>query len=245
MSQRDGAPARQGLLTGRGKARLRKAVSGSMGGLAGWIARFICKTLRVETADERHYFDTPGGKILCLWHGRPLPLTARMMGIDLTVLISLSRDGELINEVLSSMGYDALRGSTGPSGARALASAIKILRAGRTLAVTPDGPRGPSGVVQPGALAMARKSGAAIIPTGSSAQRRIVLKSWDRFMLPLPFSRALVLFGEPIRVPANADDEAVEALRLRLQAEMRRLQDEADRRLGVPTFGEIAAERPV
>ena len=205
--------------------------------------RATCATLRVETVDEGNYFDTPGGKIFCLWHGRPLGPTARMRGEDLTVLISLSRDGELINSILRSMGFPALRGSTGPSGARVLAACIKLLRGGRALAVTPDGPRGPSGVAQPGVVAMARKSGCALVPTGSSARPRILLKSWDQFVVPLPFARALTLFGEPIYVPPDADEAAVEAFRQRLQGEMRRLQDEADRRLGAPTFKEIAARK--
>lgn len=216
-----------------------------MTGVGAWLVRFLCATSRVECVDEERFFGIEGGKILCLWHGRPIPLTARMRGVDLTVLISLSRDGELINAILSSMGYSAARGSSGPSGARALAACIKVLRSGRIVVVTPDGPRGPSGVLQAGVMTMARKSGRPIVPTGSSSRPRLVMRSWDRFMIPLPFARSVVLFGEPLFVPADADDEAVEALRLKLEMEMRRLQDEADRRLGVPTFAEIEAKRPL
>lgn len=216
-----------------------------MPGVAAWVVRLICATLRIRCVGEERFTGIEGGKILCLWHGRTIPPTARYRGVDITILISLSRDGEMISKILASLGYPALRGSTGPSGARVLASCIKLLRNGRTLAVTPDGPRGPSGVAQGGVMTMARKSGCALVPMGCSARPRVVMRSWDRYLIPLPFARALMMFGEPIYVPENADDATVEALRQRLETEMRRLQDESDRRLGMPTFAEIAAKKPL
>ena len=243
MSQRDGAPDRSILPPDPLKSRFRKSLSSSFAGLGAWLVRLICKTSRVDCVDEERFFGIEGGKILCLWHGRPIAPTARMIGVELSVLISLSRDGELINAILSSLGFGAVRGSSGPSGARALASCIKLLRNGEIVVVTPDGPRGPSGVAQPGVMTMARKSGRPIVPIGCSSRPRIVLKSWDRFMVPLPFSRSVILFGEPVYVPEDADEATLEALRGGLQAEMRRLQDDADRRLRVPTFAEIVARK--
>ncbi|RYG26423.1 DUF374 domain-containing protein [bacterium] len=236
VSQVDGARPR----SGRPRNRLRKFLSGSFVGVAAWIVRFVCATLRVRTENEERFFGTEGGKILCTWHGRPIPPAARLRNTGLTVLISLSRDGDFINTILGSMGYDAIRGSSGPSGARAAAACLKLLRAGKALVVTPDGPRGPSGILQPGVITMAQKSGCALIPIGSSSRPRFVMKSWDRMEMPLPFARALILFGEPVYVPKEADAEALEEYRLRLQSEMRGLQDEADRRLRQPTFGQIA-----
>ena len=244
VAQRDRAPARPGVRSKRRKTRFRKRLSESAAGLATSLVRLICATVRIRCVDEDRFLRIDGGKILCMWHSRTIPPAARYRGKDITILISLSRDGELISKILAALGYPALRGSTGPSGARVLASCIKLLRSGRTLAVTPDGPRGPSGVLQGGVMTMARKSGCALVPVGSSARQRIVMGSWDQFMLPLPFAKAIMVFGEPMRVPENADDAALEALRVRFEAEMRRLQDEADRRLRVATFGEIATKRP-
>ena len=224
-------------MTVRGKGRFRRFLAESSGGFAGWLVRAICATQRVEGIDEERFFGLEGGKILCLWHGRPFPLMTRVRGVPLTVLISLSRDGELINDILTSMGYSAARGSSGASGARALAACIKLLRNGGVVGVTPDGPRGPSGVLQPGVITMAKKSGRPIVPTGASSRPRITTRSWDRFTVPLPFAKSLLLFGEPIYVPEGADEAEVQA---RVQTEMRRLQDEADRRLGVPTWAELA-----
>lgn len=185
--------------------------------------------------------DTPGGRILCLWHGRTIPPMARYRKRGYSILTSLSRDGEIISNILNAVGYDVLRGSTGPSGARVLAACIKFLRNGGTLAVTPDGPRGPSGRLQGGVITMARKSGCPLFPLGSSARTRVEMRSWDRFAFPFPFSRALVIWGDPIYVPADASEEEAEGYRLQLEREMRRLQDEADRRLGMPTFAESAS----
>ena len=239
MPKRPGAPSRPALLSDRGKGRVRRFLAESLDGLAALLVRAICATQRVECVDEERFFGQEGGKILCLWHGRPFPLMTRVQGVSLTVLISLSRDGELINSILATMGFRAARGSSGPSGARALAACIKLLRAGEIVVVTPDGPRGPSGVLQAGVVTMAKKSGRPIIPTGSSSRPRITTRSWDRFTVPLPFARSVVLFGRPIYVEEGANE--AEAL-VRVQAEMRRLQDEADRRLKTPTWAEMAAK---
>lgn len=221
-------------------------MSGSLTGVATRLIQFICATLRIEVDNEAQMLETPGGRILCLWHSRTIPPMARYRKRGFSILTSLSRDGEMISNILNAVGYDVLRGSTGPSGARALAACIKFLRNGGTIAVMPDGPRGPSGRLQPGVIAMARKSGCPLFPLGSSARPpRFVMRSWDRFMIPFPFARALVIWGDPIYVPKDADDDQLESYRLQLETEMRRLQDEADRRLGMPTFKEIAARNPL
>ena len=236
-------PAKSRPKRGRRRTRLRKRLSESLAGAALLLVRVVCATLRIRCYGEERFLDIEGGRILCMWHGRTIPPAARYRGEDITILISLSRDGELIAKILDSLGYPALRGSSGPSGARVLASCIKLLRSGRTLAVTPDGPRGPSGVLRGGVMAMARKSGAALVPVGSSARPRIAMtKSWDRFLMPFPFARAVMVFGEPMRVPPDADEATMAALTERFQKEMRRLQDEADRKLRVPTHAEMATE---
>lgn len=96
------------------------------------------------------------------------------------------------------------------------------------MAMTPDGPRGPSGVVQGGVMLMAHKSGAGLVPVGISAKKAFYAKSWDKYMLPYPFSKARMIFGEPMFVPENATDEEVEAIRLKFEQEIHRLQALAD-----------------
>lgn len=244
MSPRDAAPARPRPSAAKGKARFRRWVSERLAGGAIRAVHLICGTLRIETEGEEAMLAIEGGKILCLWHSRTIPPMARYRDRSWAILISLSRDGDLIWRILETLGYSALRGSSGPSGARVLASCIKLLRGGKVVTVTPDGPRGPSGVLQEGVVLMARKSGRPMVPLGSSARWRLTMRSWDRFMIPLPYSRAVILWGDPVYVPKDADEAAMETIRIEVGAEMKRLQDEADRRLGVATWGEIAAKRP-
>jgi lysophospholipid acyltransferase (LPLAT)-like uncharacterized protein len=203
-----------------------------IGGLIYRFARLLGMTLRTRTEGWEAARDLPGGKILLTWHGRTYIAGQFFRNAGFWVIISHSRDGEIQYRILNRMGFHVIRGSTGRGGERALVESIRCLRQGNTMAITPDGPRGPSGVVQGGVMAMARKSGAALIPVGISARPRILVKSWDRHQVPLPFARGLIIFGAPLYVPADADEAAVEAIRLQLEAEMHRLQDEAERQLG-------------
>lgn len=203
-----------------------------LSGLAYAIVRSIGATLRIRTRDEEKFESVEGGKILCGWHGRSLVASAKYRGRGFWVIISLSRDGEIQNHVFRRLGFHTIRGSTGRGGERALVESIRALKQGAIMPITPDGPRGPSGVVQGGILAMARKSGCALVPVGISARPRILTKSWDRYMIPLPFGRAMMCFGDACRIQAGATDEEVEEIRLKLEADMHRLQDEADAALG-------------
>ena len=101
------------------------------------------------------------------------------------------------------------------------------------MAITPDGPRGPSGIVQGGAMTIAQKSGAKLVPVGISARPRYLVKSWDRYLVPYIFGRGILIFGEPLTVPRDATEEEVEQVRLKLESECHRLQDEADKELGI------------
>lgn len=188
-----------------------------LGTLAYWLVRAIGSTLRIKVVGLDAVANLGHGSILCGWHGKSLvpALTLRKKGV--WVIISHSRDGEMQNLVFSRLGFKVIRGSTGRGGVRAAVEAIRVLRQGAMMAVTPDGPRGPSGVVQGGVMLMAQKSGAALVPVGLSARPAIRVPSWDRYLVPLPFARCVFHLGEPLYVPMSATDEAVEELRLRLE----------------------------
>ncbi len=116
------------------------------------------------------------------------------------VLVSHSRDGDMQAAALSSLGFEVVRGSSSRGGARALASLVRKLRQPRTDAVfAVDGPRGPYGVVKPGALLAAKRAGACVVPAGAAARRSVVLdRAWDRFVLPWPFTRVDIVLGPPV-----------------------------------------------
>lgn len=134
--------------------------------------------------------------IFALWHGHLLPLLWHHRGSNVAILISEHRDGELIARTAQWLGYGLVRGSTNRGAERALLSLVRELKSGREIAVTPDGPRGPARKFAPGALIAAQRSGAPILPIAASADRAWRLASWDRFVIPKPFARITVAYGD-------------------------------------------------
>ena len=148
--------------------------------------------------------------IYALWHGHLLPLLWHHRDEGVVVLISEHRDGEIVARAAESLGYGLIRGSTTRGADRALIALVRELQAGREIAITPDGPKGPAGKFAPGALIAAQRSGTFILPVAASASRAWRLKSWDRFMIPKPFARVTVAYGRPTKVLAANPRAAVE-----------------------------------
>jgi lysophospholipid acyltransferase (LPLAT)-like uncharacterized protein len=146
--------------------------------------------------------------ILALWHGELLPLIWHFRGQGLAPLVSTHSDGEVIARIIELVGYRPIRGSSSRGGARALLEAVQVLRDGRDVAFTTDGPRGPRRRSAPGVAVASRKSGAPIVPVGVVVNRAWHLRSWDRFVIPKPFATVTVRFDAPIP-PADAGDVAV------------------------------------
>jgi lysophospholipid acyltransferase (LPLAT)-like uncharacterized protein len=193
------------------------------------LSRAVGNSLRLKAEG---FPSNPSNCIFCGWHGKSIIFANFFSGRGCWVIISQSKDGDMQATVFQRLGYNIIRGSTGRRGVAAALEAIRALKDGGNLAITPDGPRGPSGSVQGGVMLMARKSGASIIPVGISARPRKIVNSWDHHLVPFPFSRAILIAGDPILVPADANEEEVERLRLRLKAAIDELEDEAERRMG-------------
>ena len=145
--------------------------------------------------------------LFALWHGRMfLSIQAhRKQGI--ATMASLSKDGAIIAAWLEKNGYIVARGSSSRAGGSALRTMVRQIRNGRHAALTVDGPRGPARVVAPGIVQLARLTGGWILPISSSASRPRFLKSWDRYLLPMPFSRGVVAYGEAFPIPREMSDE--------------------------------------
>lgn len=167
--------------------------------------------------------------IIAFWHGRQLMLPLAYGGCGLDILISRHRDGELISRAMRSFGFSAVRGSTTRGGAVALKRLIGRGRSGRDLAVTPDGPKGPRQVVQPGVIHLAKLTGLPIFPLTFSASKKKVLKTWDGFLVPYPFARGVFYWGEPLWVPRDADAAQFEACRVALERALNAMTERADR----------------
>ncbi len=192
------------------------------------VVSLLGKTYKIETIGFREFELNPKGKIMAGWHGRSLPGAIRFRDLGYWALISHSRDGEMQNIIFNLFGYQTIRGSTGRGGIEALVESIRKLKKCGVIAFTPDGPRGPSGIIQPGVLMMAKKSGALIYPAATSCDRRWLIKSWDRYMIPKPFAKIRIIIGTPISIPANSSEAQVEEYRMMLEAECHRLERKAE-----------------
>ena len=174
-----------------------------------------------------------GGRVLfALWHARLLPLVFAHRGSAAAVLVSRSRDGELIAGVIERLGFVTARGSSSRAGGEGILEMLEWAGQGHLLALTPDGPRGPAGRVKPGLAYLASRTGLPVIPVATASRRAWVLSSWDRFRVPRPFARVWVAYGEPIRVPANLDPAEAGAWSARLEGAIRDLTLDVARRAG-------------
>jgi len=185
-------------------------------GLLLWaLVRLLGRTLRIRYENRARLDDLVSahrGAILALWHAHVLIPTYVLRDTGYVILVSRSRDGELLTQIMLRFGYRAVRGSTGRGGMRGALQAVRRIQEGEVVCVTPDGPRGPARKVQPGVLFLAQRSGCPIIPLSASARPRRLLRSWDRFLIPLPFARAAFVVGDPIFVPPDLDEGGKERM---------------------------------
>jgi hypothetical protein len=154
--------------------------------------------------------------VFTVWHGEMLPLLWVHRDENVAVLISASRDGEIIAKIAETIGFRAVRGSSTRGGARALLGIVRELQAGSDVAFTPDGPKGPAFSFTPGAVVASAKGGAPMVLVRAWPKRAWRLKSWDSFMIPKPFTRVDVHHSEPLDVSGDGVERAGE-LALRLQ----------------------------
>lgn len=183
---------------------------------------------RFETSGTEHWdaIKTAGKiPIYTFWHDRIFLGTYFFRDRAIVVMTSKSSDGEYIARFIQRFGYGAIRGSTSRGGARALAEMVRSMRAGRPMAFSIDGPRGPRYVAKPGPVFLAKKTGNPILPLVVEPRKFWKLKSWDRLQIPWPFSRAITIFGEPIYVKADATDAECDEKLAELQMSLDRLTE--------------------
>jgi lysophospholipid acyltransferase (LPLAT)-like uncharacterized protein len=171
--------------------------------------------------------------ILAFWHGRLLMMPmAWPRDVAIHMLISGHRDGRIIADAVGHFGITSIAGSSSRGGLAALRAMVKQLKNGDCVGITPDGPRGPAMQASQGIVAAARLARVPIVPLAYATRRRRVMGTWDRFHLAFPFTEGLHLWGEPIEVPADADDSALERYRQLVEDRLNALGSEADRRMG-------------
>jgi len=163
--------------------------------------------------------------IYALWHGRILPGTLYLRNRDIVVITSENFDGEWVARIIQRFGYEPARGSTSKGGARALAQLRREMRHGRPTAFTVDGPRGPAGVAQPGAVWLAGATGNPVLPFHIEAATKWTTRSWDRHQIPKPGSSVIAVMGPPIDVPKGASEALIEEKRQELERALDQLRD--------------------
>lgn len=201
----------------------------------GYLAiRLIGPTLRyqvsVEAGGPAEGSIHPG--IYVFWHRCVFPATYHFRERGIVVMTSRSLDGEYIARIIEKFGYGAARGSSSRGGVRALLAMHRDIEAGRTVAFTIDGPRGPRYVAKPGPVLLARNTQVAIMAFHIAVERAWILKTWDGFIVPKPFSRALVRIGRLIHVPRDANSAALGQFHAEMQATLERIRDSADENVG-------------
>lgn len=211
-------------------------MSAEASGKVAWSSRLgsgfislIARTWRFRAVNADAYAaERAAGRavVLVLWHGEMLPLLYFHRNRGIAVLVSEHGDGEIIARILHDFGFRLIRGSTSRGAARALIAVDRELRAGVDVGITPDGPRGPRHSVAPGALLAAHRAGVTLMPLAAKASAFWQLGTWDRFMIPKPFARITIGYGDPTPVVAESSRAAGEMASL-LSAAM----DDAHRRL--------------
>jgi lysophospholipid acyltransferase (LPLAT)-like uncharacterized protein len=207
-------------------------------GTATPLIRALCRTQTWLVEGQEHYDalmrrGTP--PVLAFWHGRILPATWHFRNQNIVVITSQNFDGEWIARIIERFGYGTARGSSSRGGARALVQMRRDLSAGRPVAFTVDGPRGPFQVAQPGAAFLAGATGHPLLPFHIEVERFWTTRSWDRPQIPRPFSRVAVVIGAEMPVPST-DDDVVEESRAKLEYTLKELEARAHELLaGRPT----------
>ena len=192
-------------------------------------------TFRWRAEGAEHYqrvIEDGRQPIMAFWHGRILPATVYFRKRGIVVITSENFDGEWIAGIIERFGYGTARGSTSRGAVKALVQLKRDMAAGRPAAFTLDGPRGPANVAQPGAVWLAKATGNPIVPFDIESDRHWTANSWDRTQIPKPWSNVAIAIGEPIEVPVDADDAALERSRLTLEARLKSLEARAASLLG-------------
>ncbi|MFH1289045.1 MAG: lysophospholipid acyltransferase family protein [bacterium] len=195
------------------------------------LVKFIGWTTKIDFVNRHFEEKLKKNKtriIYTFWHNRIFFTCYFYRHLGIRVLVSPSRDGEYTTRIIEALGYKTIRGSSFSSGRRALTQMIEAVNDGYDAGFTPDGPRGPKYESQHGVIILAQKTGAAILPLVYDVKKKKVFKSWDNFILPLPFNHAVFVYGNPIFVPENARGEEIREIQKKLNQSLDEITTEAE-----------------
>jgi lysophospholipid acyltransferase (LPLAT)-like uncharacterized protein len=199
-----------------------------------WFIRLIGPTLRVSVSIEEGGVKTIADRplIASFWHSCIIPSAHIFRRFGIRVMTSASYDGEYIARIIHRFGYESVRGSSSRNAASALLGMRRALEEGWTVAFTLDGPRGPRHKVKAGPVALGRSTGLPLVAFHVAVDKGIVLNSWDRMVIPLPFARVLVRVGKLISIPVNCPDQDFARYMEELQATLDRVYAFSEKNVG-------------
>jgi lysophospholipid acyltransferase (LPLAT)-like uncharacterized protein len=213
---------------------LKRAQVAAIAGLGYPIINALGHTLRWRTEGLEH-FDAirASGRqpVMAFWHGRILPATFYFRRRGIVVITSENFDGEWIARIIERFGYGTARGSTSRGAVKAMKQLVNEMKAGRPAGFTLDGPRGPAGVAQAGAMWLASATGNPLLPFHLEASSHWSLRSWDRTQIPKPFSTVALVIGQPMHVARGLPPETFEQVRLELEKRLASLEARAQQLL--------------
>src|SRR3989304_1592398 len=190
-----------------------------------WAARFLfvwSKLVRTRVIGMEQKDRFPGA-CFAHWHGDEIALLPVGGRMGVTILVSRSRDGKSMARAARTLGYRVVRGSSSRGAVGGLLALMKAVREGHHVVLAVDGPRGPRGVCKPGIVRLAQKNGVPLLPAGVAVSRRFVFKrTWNQVYLPLPFSRQVVLIGDPMHFPKEASEEEMDLFCRQVEEALRR-----------------------
>jgi len=206
-----------------------------------WFVRLIGSTLRVCVSREEGAQETLDRRptVASFWHACIIPATYAFRGFGIRVMSSFSYDGEYMGRIIRKFGFVPVKGSSSRSPIRALLGLRRALEEGWTVAFSIDGPRGPRYQVKPGPVALARSTGAPLTMFHMAVERAWVLNTWDRLIIPMPFSRVLLRIGKLIAVPPDIPDADLDRFTDQLQQSLERVCEFAEKhvkQVGTPEF---------
>jgi lysophospholipid acyltransferase (LPLAT)-like uncharacterized protein len=213
---------------------LKRLQIAAIAGLGYPLINALGHTLRWRVEGLHHYDAiVASGRqpVMAFWHGRILTATYYFRRRGIVVITSDNFDGEWIARIIERFGYGTARGSTTRGARKALLRLVRDMAAGKPAGFTVDGPRGPAGVAQPGAVWLARTTGNPVLPFHLEASSHWQVRSWDRTQIPKPFSTVALVVGEPMPVPDGASESDLEMARLELERRLKTLEERTIRLL--------------
>ena len=200
-----------------------------------WLAALVlCRTFRIRKSNSASFEEYRKGQrkfVVAFWHGSMLVgwfLHRSEGGARVAALVSQSEDGAILSAVLVRWGYELIRGSSHIGGKEAMQLMTAALNDGRSLCITPDGPTGPRHQMKMGAVRAAQRAHVPLFLVGIAAGRKKELKSWDRFEIPMPFSRIEVQYSDPILVPEHLQNESLDSFLAETQHQLVELNTKAE-----------------